>query len=102
MIDALDAVWLIDFATSVELPLFTDMAKFEMVPLLLLNAITFTADARATAAANPSYRFKTTAALPIELLPSVASQSQLGLNFCHSYSCNCNYKSNSFCPCHQC
>lgn len=30
MIDALDAVWLIDFATSVDLPLFTDMCKFEM------------------------------------------------------------------------
>ncbi|CAE8647931.1 unnamed protein product, partial [Polarella glacialis] len=33
MIDALDAVWLIDFATSVELPLFTDMCKFEMACL---------------------------------------------------------------------
>ena len=32
-IDALDAVWLIDFATSVELPLFTDMCKFEMACL---------------------------------------------------------------------
>ena len=27
MIDALDAVWLIDFATSVDLPLLTDLCK---------------------------------------------------------------------------
>lgn len=29
MIDAQEAVWLIDFATSVDMPLFTDMTKFE-------------------------------------------------------------------------
>eukprot|EP00928_Gymnodinium_smaydae_P096156 TRINITY_DN8436_c0_g1_i4.p1 TRINITY_DN8436_c0_g1~~TRINITY_DN8436_c0_g1_i4.p1 ORF type:complete len:2283 (-),score=406.91 TRINITY_DN8436_c0_g1_i4:1423-8271(-) len=33
MIDSMDAVWLIDFATSVEMPLFTDMCKFEMATL---------------------------------------------------------------------
>eukprot|EP00434_Breviolum_minutum_P011051 symbB.v1.2.009749.t1/scaffold607.1/size181925/4 len=33
MIDALDAVWLIDFATSVDLPLLTDLCKFEMACL---------------------------------------------------------------------
>eukprot|EP00929_Paragymnodinium_shiwhaense_P063871 TRINITY_DN31960_c0_g3_i1.p1 TRINITY_DN31960_c0_g3~~TRINITY_DN31960_c0_g3_i1.p1 ORF type:complete len:3687 (+),score=983.36 TRINITY_DN31960_c0_g3_i1:94-11154(+) len=42
MIDALDAVWLIDFATSVELPLFTDMAKFEMACLFEYAAIPIT------------------------------------------------------------
>eukprot|EP00931_Biecheleriopsis_adriatica_P003876 TRINITY_DN105632_c0_g1_i1.p1 TRINITY_DN105632_c0_g1~~TRINITY_DN105632_c0_g1_i1.p1 ORF type:complete len:3685 (-),score=854.42 TRINITY_DN105632_c0_g1_i1:104-9952(-) len=42
MIDALDAVWLIDFATSVELPLFTDMCKFEMACLFEYATIPLT------------------------------------------------------------
>merc|ERR1719197_1969824 len=42
MIDALDAVWLIDFATSVELPLFTDMCKFEMACLFEYASIPIT------------------------------------------------------------
>jgi len=42
MIDALDAVWLIDFATSVDLPLFTDMCKFEMACLFEYAAIPVT------------------------------------------------------------
>lgn len=42
MIDALDAVWLIDFATSVDLPLFTDMCKFEMASLFEYAVIPIT------------------------------------------------------------
>eukprot|EP00929_Paragymnodinium_shiwhaense_P063873 TRINITY_DN31960_c0_g4_i1.p1 TRINITY_DN31960_c0_g4~~TRINITY_DN31960_c0_g4_i1.p1 ORF type:complete len:3718 (+),score=1051.51 TRINITY_DN31960_c0_g4_i1:107-11260(+) len=42
MIDALDAVWLIDFATSVDLPLFTDMCKFEMACLFEYATIPIT------------------------------------------------------------
>lgn len=42
MIDALDAVWLIDFATSIELPLFTDMCKFEMACLFEYATIPIT------------------------------------------------------------
>jgi len=42
MIDALDAVWLIDFATSIELPLFTDMCKFEMACLFEYSTIPIT------------------------------------------------------------
>jgi len=42
MIDALDAVWLIDFATSVEEPLFTDMCKFEMACLFEYATIPIT------------------------------------------------------------
>jgi hypothetical protein len=42
MIDALDAVWLIDFVTSVELPLFTDMCKFEMSCLFEYASIPIT------------------------------------------------------------
>lgn len=42
MIDALDAVWLIDFATSVDLPLFTDMCKFEMAGLFEYASIPIT------------------------------------------------------------
>jgi hypothetical protein len=42
MIDALDAVWLIDFATSVDLPLFTDMCKFEMACLFEYSTIPVT------------------------------------------------------------
>eukprot|EP00928_Gymnodinium_smaydae_P016291 TRINITY_DN16089_c0_g1_i1.p1 TRINITY_DN16089_c0_g1~~TRINITY_DN16089_c0_g1_i1.p1 ORF type:complete len:3624 (+),score=981.26 TRINITY_DN16089_c0_g1_i1:76-10947(+) len=42
MIDALDAVWLIDFATSVDLPLFTDMCKFEMACLFEYSMIPIT------------------------------------------------------------
>jgi hypothetical protein len=42
MIDALDAVWVIDFATSVELPLFTDMCKFEMACLFEYSTIPIT------------------------------------------------------------
>lgn len=42
MIDALEAVWVIDFATSVELPLFTDMCKFEMACLFEYSIIPIT------------------------------------------------------------
>lgn len=42
MIDALDNLWLIDFATSVELPLFTDMCKFEMASLFEYATIPIT------------------------------------------------------------
>ncbi|CAK0904969.1 unnamed protein product, partial [Prorocentrum cordatum] len=42
MIDASDALWLIDFATSVDLPLFTDMCKFEMACLFEYAAIPIT------------------------------------------------------------
>merc|ERR1719440_1256256 len=42
MIDALDAVWLIDFATSIDLPLFTDMCKFEMACLFEYATIPIT------------------------------------------------------------
>jgi len=42
MIDALDAVWLIDFATSVDLPIFTDMCKFEMACLFEYATIPIT------------------------------------------------------------
>ena len=38
----MDAVWLIDFATSVELPLFTDMCKFEMACLFEYATIPIT------------------------------------------------------------
>merc|ERR1711972_609943 len=42
MIDALDAVWLIDFATSVNMPLFTDMCKFEIACLFEYATIPIT------------------------------------------------------------
>jgi hypothetical protein len=42
MIDASDALWMIDFATSVDLPLFTDMCKFEMACLFEYATIPIT------------------------------------------------------------
>lgn len=44
MIDALDAVWLIDFATSVDLPLLTDLCKFEMACLFEYAILPITAE----------------------------------------------------------
>eukprot|EP00913_Durusdinium_trenchii_P001631 g1508.t1 len=79
MIDALDAVWLIDFATSVDLPLLTDLCKFEMACLFEYAILPITAapqiglrlvpgDGASTFAKKGTFLAELSKASPVELL----------------------------------